>query len=166
MDWLSNEQKQDGVAISADMAIGDRTLRLGPVNIETVGCGGGEEKLTDADETRAAGKRLSGLQGFVNLGAYFLAWAKDNHGVVPGGKSAGDVLSLGAVSSDGGLRCHLVSETADEICIMWFGWSFLCNDTEIAMQQGAAIPIQDWADRAQYVLDFYANHGITPTLAA
>lgn len=162
MDWLSNKQKKNRIPRVAVMAIGDRAIQLNATSIETVGCSGGEETLFPGSESAPEGQRLSGLQGFVNLGACFLAWASENHGIVPEGKTASDIPSRSSLSSDGSTRCHLIAETADNISIMWLGWVFSCDGESIRMQQGDPLTAQSWADRAQYVMDFYAAHGIYP----
>jgi hypothetical protein len=163
VNWLAEEKDENGVPAFAMMDIASRALRLTPTGIYVTGCGGGSEILDTEDESQPVGRRLSGLQGFVNLGAYFLAWAKDNHSLLPAGKSAEDVKSLGDVVSDGSRRCYLVFETEADICIRWFGWPFSCDGTTLFTPRKEEITAQGWCDRAQYVLDFYATHGVTPT---
>lgn len=162
MNWLSDEQKRAGVPVCATMAVGGRALRLTPHALETVGCAGGSETLVDGDETLDADRRLPGLQAFVNLGAVLLAWLNENHDILPEGKTAGDIATRASLSSAGSRRCYLMAEVPDSICVRWFGFVFHCNSETMTSQQGAEETAQSWADRAQYVLDFYAAHGITP----
>ena len=161
MSWLLEEAKRDGKVMSFKMDISGATLQFFPTEIRTVGCAGGSERLDDADENQPVGQRLAGLQAFVNLGAYYLAWAKDNFGLLPAGKAAEDVKSLAELSSEGSRRCYLMSADENLISLRWFGWPFWCDGTSMHPPRGT-ISAQEWCDRAQYVVDFYAGHGVTP----